>query len=349
MPRRNQGPRLYWRAKRQCFYITWTEHGRSSKRSTGTADREQAEAIFGEWLQARGRRTSPRDPNEILVTELLTEYAVAKADEVMAPRVIGYAIDALTSFWHGRTVAEVTKQTCKLYRTARGRSANTIRRELSVLRAAINFAHEEGRITRPVHVELPEAPESRKRWLTRREAAQLIRASRTPTARLYMPLFILLGLYTGRRKEAILSLRWPQTDLEARRIDFEVAGRRRTNKRRGVVPIPSRLLPHLKRARKRGTDLGYVLHRNGERILDIKKGFAAACERAGLKDVTPHTLRHTAATWLMQCGTPIWEAAGFLGMSEKMLRDVYGHHHPDFQKEAAENIGSRPAGRGMGA
>jgi len=60
--------------------------------------------------------------------------------------------------------------------------------------------------------------------------------------------------------------------------------------------------------------LGYVLHRNGKRILDIKKGFAAACGRAGLEGVTPHTLRHTAATWLMQRGTPIWEAAGFLAM-----------------------------------
>jgi integrase len=101
-------------------------------------------------------------------------------------------------------------------------------------------------------------------------------------------------------------------------------------------------MPHLKRARKRGTDLGYVLHRNGERILDIKKGFAAACDRAGLKDVTPHTLKHTAATWLMQRGTGLWEAAGFLAMSEKMLREVYGHHSPDFQKEAAANIGSKP-------
>jgi integrase len=255
------------------------------------------------------------------------------------------AINALTSFWQGRAVAEVTKKTCKLYAQARGRSDNTVRRELSVLRAAINFAYEDGRSTRSVHVELPHAPQSRKRWLTRREAAHLIRASRTPVARLYLPLFILLGLYTGRRKEAVLSLRWPQVDLEAGRIDFEIAGRRRTSKKRGVVPIPRRLLPHLRRARKRGSELGYVLHRNGKRILDIKKGFAAACKRAGLEDVTPHTLRHTAATWLMQRGTPLWEASGFLAMSEKMLQEVYAHHHPDFQKEAAENIGSRPNGR----
>ena len=88
--------------------------------------------------------------------------------------------------------------------------------------------------------------------------------------------------------------------------------------------------------------MGYVLHINGERIGDIKKGFAAACERAGLKDVTPHTLRHTAATWLMQAGTDPWQAAGFLSMSMETLLRVYGHHHPDYQRQAAENIGRRP-------
>ena len=51
MPRRNQGPRLRWLEKRKCFYIAWTEHGRSRERSTGTADREQAEIVFAEWLQ----------------------------------------------------------------------------------------------------------------------------------------------------------------------------------------------------------------------------------------------------------------------------------------------------------
>lgn len=199
-----------------------------------------------------------------------------------------------------------------------------------------------GKLTRTVAVSLPAKPESRKRWLTREEAAKLIRAARTEKARLYMPLFILLGIYTGRRKEAILSLRCPQVDLERGVIDFEVPGRGRTKKQRGAVPIPSHLLAHLKRARKRGTELGYVLHINGNPIGDIKKGFAAACERAGIEDATPHTLRHTAATWLMQSGVKTWEAAGFLAMSEKMLIDLYGHHHPGYMRAAAEAIGIKP-------
>jgi integrase len=241
----------------------------------------------------------------------------ARAHRRAAPARIAYAVLALTDFFEGNTAADVTPQTCERYAEKRGRSAGTVRRELGVLRAALNAAHKSGRITRPVAVELPERPEPKDRWLTRKEAATLIRSSRTPQARLYLPQFILIGLYTGRRKEAILSLRWPQVNLEARTINFDIAGRKRTKKKRGIIPIPPRLLPHLRRLRRRGTDLGYVLHINGERIKDIKKGFAAACERAGVAGATPHTLKHTAATWLMQSGTDLWQAAGFLSTSAR--------------------------------
>ena len=45
----------------------------------------------------------------------------------------------------------------------------------------------------------------------------------------------------------------------------------------------------------------------------------------------------------MQRAAPMWEAAGFLGMSEKTLRHTYGHHHPDHLRGAADAISSRPA------
>ncbi len=230
-------------------------------------------------------------------------------------------------------------ETCARYVEVRARAAGTVRRELRVLRAAINYAHRCGRITRPVSVELPERPPARDRWLTRTEAARLLRASRSKQARLYLPLFILLGLYTGRRKEALLSLRWTDVDLDTARINFDQPGRRRTNKRRGLIPIPPRLMPHFRRAQQRGCDVGYVLHIDGRRILDIKKGFAAACERAGLKGVTPHTLKHTAATWLMQRGTDPWEVSGFLAISMETLTRTYGYHRPDYLREAAQNVG----------
>jgi integrase len=81
---------------------------------------------------------------------------------------------------------------------------------------------------------------------------------------------------------------------------------------------------------------------NGKPVKSVKNAFSRAVEVAGLDltdgNVTPHTLRHTAATWLMQRGVDPWEAAGFLGMSVKVLIDTYGHHHPNHMRDAANAI-----------
>jgi hypothetical protein len=44
---------------------------------------------------------------------------------------------------------------------------------------------------------------------------------------------------------------------------------------------------------------------------------------------------------LRELSVPIWEAAGFLGMSPEVLEDSYGHHHPDFLQGAATAIGQK--------
>jgi integrase len=343
MPRRNNGARLRFLEKRGCYYIVWTERGRSRERSTGTADRRDAEIALANFLRQQPGRVGPKDPSEILVTDILAEYALDRSPDVQAPVRMAYAIGPLTEYFAGRTVQDVTKQTCKGYGSYRNRAAGTVRRDLGVLRAAINHAHREGKLTRPVPVDLPDHPTARTRWLTRDEAARLLKAAMDePRVRLHLPLFIVLGLYTGQRKEAILSLRWPMVDLTNNRMDFRLPGRKETKKKRSHTQIPPRLLSHLRHARRRGTDLGHVVNENGVRILDIKNGFASACVRAGLKDVTPHTLRHTCATWLMQAGVPKWEAAGFLAMSMDTLERVYGHHHPDHYSEAANAFSRRP-------
>ena len=152
-----------------------------------------------------------------------------------------------------------------------------------------------------------------------------------------MELFVAIALHTGQRKEAILSLRWPQVDLVSQTINWNPVGRTQTKKRRPVARIPTALLPFMQEASKFGDDIGFVVHRDGQRLGDIKVSFARACKIANLSDVTPHTLRHTRATWGMQAGVSVWELAGFLGMTPDTLEKVYGHHHLDFQKAAAEN------------
>lgn len=77
-------------------------------------------------------------------------------------------------------------------------------------------------------------------------------------------------------------------------------------------------------------------------VASVKTAFKHAAKLAGLSRVSPHTLRHTAATWLMQAGADRWQAAGYLGMSVETLEQVYGHHHPDHLSGAVAAISARP-------
>src|SRR5262245_32596740 len=139
-----------WPCYGAAYYICWTENGRSRERSTGTADREQAEIVFAEWLQVRGRKHGPSEPAKVLITDTLTDYANERGPKVASPRVIGCAISAMTPYWQGLTIAEVTPLTCGRYVDWRDRSLNTARRELAVLQAAINWGYKNGKLTRPV-------------------------------------------------------------------------------------------------------------------------------------------------------------------------------------------------------
>ncbi|MFC4922431.1 MULTISPECIES: tyrosine-type recombinase/integrase [Bradyrhizobium] len=165
--------------------------------------------------------------------------------------------------------------------------------------------------------------------------------------------FILIGLYTGTRAGAIASaspFRAPGksfVDLDSGIFYRLAIGKRATTKRQTPVPLPSRLLAHLRRWSRLGIAQSHFVEWNGRPVASVKTGFASAVHLAKLDvtigNVTPHTLRHRAATWLMQRAAPMWEAAGFLGMSEKTLRETHGHHHPDHLRVAANAIGTHSA------
>jgi integrase len=117
------------------------------------------------------------------------------------------------------------------------------------------------------------------------------------------------------------------------------SGSKATRKRAPTIPLPSRLIAHIKRWEAKEISRNFVVEWNGKPVKRIKKSFNTARIIAGLDDnVTPHVLRHTAATWLMQNGVDLWEAAGYLGMSVETLERTYGHHHPHYLANARDAI-----------
>jgi integrase len=118
---------------------------------------------------------------------------------------------------------------------------------------------------------------------------------------------------------------------------------RETKKRQPPIRLPGRLLAHIRRWKAQGICLRRVVEWNGDPVLCIAKAFRAAVKDAGLSpDVTPHTLRHTAASWGMQNGADHGELADYLGMTVETLRRVYGHHDPNYLSDARDAIVRKP-------
>ncbi|WP_244549819.1 tyrosine-type recombinase/integrase [Bradyrhizobium erythrophlei] len=149
--------------------------------------------------------------------------------------------------------------------------------------------------------------------------------------------FILIGIYSGSRAGAIAAASpIPAAGRAFVDLDRGIYYRRRqgdarTNKRQPPVPIPPRLLTHLRRWHRTDAHAKHFVEFNGRPVTSVKTAFKSAVRLAGLgTGISPHTLRHTAATWLMQRGADPWQAVGYLGMSLEVLLNTYGHHHPDY-------------------
>lgn len=342
MPRHSKGVRIYFR-KRAKREPVWVIRDRTKETSTGCGegDREQAERALAEYIALK--YSSPQGscaPNQMSISRALEVYGNEHAMHVAAPRIIGFAIDALLPFWGDLPVSAIKGETCRAYVRHRAKAPATAARELRTLSAAINYCMREGYLTIAPRVTLPATPSTKERWLTRHEAARLLWAARhTP----HLRTFILIGLYTGTRSAAIFGLQWmPNTnggwvDLERGLLYRGAEGRVETKKRQPPCPLPRKLNAHLRRARRR--TLTHVIEWDGKPIRLLRKSWISACKAAGLgRDVTPHTLRHTAVTWRLLAGGKIWDVAHYVGMSEDMVRRRYGHHSPDFLKEQRDAL-----------
>lgn len=182
-----------------------------------------------------------------------------------------------------------------------------------------------------------------------------------------------IGYATGTRSAAILGLGWDKALVNGF-VDFGSttlfrAGplEPKTRKRQPPCRIPDSLLPKLSawrdadrieraKAENAGETIAdRIVRYRGAEIDRIDQAFGeaarAACLdrreidgalRVGNPDPaddlgwpTPHILRHTRATLLLRAGVSPHEVGEFLGMSVKMVLDVYGHVHSEYQKTAA--------------
>lgn len=347
MPMPARGPHLALR-KRKGRPDTWVIRDSGKvELATGTGDRRDAEVALASYIAgkhtAREGASGPLTPDQMTVEVALGHYFRGHAADVADPDRLGYAIKALLPFWGHLPVSTVTDERCKSYLRKRGKAPGTVRRELNVLQAAINYSARNDYLTGKRDVWLPPMPASNQRALTRPEAARLLwtahRMGYTHVAR-----FILIGLYSGSRAKAILNLRLDRAstvggwfDLERGVLHRRGSAERETSKRRPPARLPRQLWAHARRWRKNGAT--WAIEYQGMRVAEMRHAFRTVAERAGLGwRPTPHTLKHTAITWGFAAGMTIEDAAGYFGTSPATLLRVYWDKSEHWQSGAIEKV-----------
>lgn len=301
--------------------------------STGEKDRGIAEKVLALVIL----ETKAPEPDALPLAYVLERYKQDKASTPSANN-IKYHIPIIIAFLGDITVSGIhpsgMRETVQKMQDS-GHSDGYIRRILATLIAALNHARKDGLLTNVPFIAMPPMPQSKERWLDRAEAARLLEEAHTP----HLKRFIMLALHTGQRIGAILDLSWGQVDIDRKRIDFNPPGRVQTNKRRAVVPINDDLLAELEGEEHQS---GYVVQFKGKQIKKVQNAFGKACTRAGLDDVTPHTLRHTCGTWLAQAGVDMWMISGILGHGHSRTTELYLKHSPDHLRAAVNKLQTNP-------
>lgn len=376
MSRRAKGPRLHVREARKTksgglnnhplFVILDRINGKPYEESTGCgvdnrvgAEKALAEYIALKHVKGITSKGASKQPQDIPVADVLSLYQIKKVAEQARPDEVTARINKLLVFWGDKTLADVNGALCDTYAETRT-TMNAARRELEDLRAAINFHRRQGLCHAVIEIALPgQKAQPRERWLTHDEAAKMLweawrykekqkfHASDRFTRR-HIAKFILVGCYTGTRSGAICNASFEKMpgrgyiDLEKGVYYRRAAGERETKKRKPPIQLPPQLLAHLRKWRKNGQR--FVIEWNGKPVKRMYRAFRAVASAAGLgRDVIPHILRHTAATWAMQNGADPWQAAGYLGMTVEMLIRNYGHHHPEQYTDVHEALERRKA------
>ena len=307
------------------WYAVWHDGTETKRRSLRTADSDEA---------ARRLEDFKRDfaaPMGSLVGDIVSAYIKAKDGKIAAPDRLRYAWKQASEHFAHLRPEQITEDICTEYANSRylaGRKEATVLKEINVIRQALNWHGATG-----ARFEAPSPPPPRDRYLTKPEYKKLLGGCATP----HMKLFCILALTTAARKTAILQLTWDRVDFERRLIKLGIVGDK-NRKGRATVPMTDICYAELIEAAKIRQS-PYVIEYGGGRVLDIKKGFAGAARRAGLKDVVPHDLRHSAAVWMAEAGVSMDEIAQYLGHSSTSVTfKVYARFSPDYLRKAASAL-----------
>ena len=258
------------------------------------------------------------------------------------PRTAGFyrdCLQALGKSFHGKNLSDIHPFLIEKHKQARIAKGFRVaaNRDLSTLSVLFNrskeWKHFDGENPVPSFGRLDE-PKNRLRYLTEQEESSLLGECSEP-----LRTIVLVGIYAGLRTKAeALTLKKDNVDLRRRLLTIEAVYSK--NGQTQTIPIHSRLVHPLRARMLESPNESVFCRKNGRPVRSIRTAFENACTRVRLKDVTPHTLRHTFASRLAMSGAGNktlkelgrWKTAGMI--------DRYAHLSQEHLAQALEKIGA---------
>jgi integrase len=357
MPRKSKGARLVLDSRGN--YII-----RDGQINRGTGchehDREGAERKLAEYIIKKHdpkKALNATDVNTIKIVDVCSlemQYIASRNIGQQYKNQLISAIQRIGNWFTNHTIGDLDGALQERYAQERVLQPSA-HRDLKLLQAAINrcVKKTKGGIHQKFSATLPPAPKSRERYLERDEAAKLLwtawryrKKTKLPGSKgrhtlRHIARYILVGIYTGSRNgdicnaAVIPSIGRGYVDLERGIFKRKPDNKEATSKLQPTVPLPPRLLTHMRRWKRLGISNHSVIEFMGKPVKRIHDGWDTLIEKAGLvtddprRKVVRHTLRHTAVTWYLDAGVDIELVSQYCGVSVDTIRKTYRHETPN--------------------
>lgn len=209
----------------------------------------------------------------------------------------------------------------------------TINRELMLLSSVLNKMELWGYNVPRVKIsqfKLKEKAENIK-YLDSWETAQKIIDHSAP----HLKPIIYTALYTGLRRSNLLNLKWSELDFINNTINIKVKDKTKDGGKNLSIPMIDKLKKILQEQPKIND---FVFNYNGEPIKDIKHSWQTALKNAGLPYTNFHTLRHTAATWILKKTGNLKLTQQILGHADIKTTSKYAHVLDEEKRQALMSV-----------
>lgn len=235
-----------------------------------------------------------------------------------------HQLKAVNRFIGDKHLHEITVFDLETFRSDRLKEVKpaTVNRNMALIKSILNRAVDWGKLQQELNPapKIKKLPENnmRLRFLSKEEIERLYAHCDGELLAL-----VQVAINTGMRRGELMALTWNDVDINSRQI--YVRDSKSGNGR--VIPMNENVRSVLLSLKKL-PDSPNIFASNH------REAFEAAIKKAGLKDVTFHTLRHTAASHLAQAGVNLLSISKILGHSTTQMTARYAHLSPDYQAKA---------------